>query len=87
MALLEIKKYPEKVLKEKTILVEDIDEHIQRLIDNMIETMYAARGVGLAANQVGVSKRLCVIDVSAVEEEKKPLIVLINPIIIKVEGT
>ena len=87
MALLEIKKYPEKVLKEKTILVEDIDEHIQRLIDNMIETMYAARGVGLAANQVGVSKRLCVIDVSAVEEEKKQLIVLINPTIIKVEGT
>lgn len=86
MSLLEIKKFPEKILKEKTSPVEDIDDHIQRLIDNMIETMYAARGVGLSANQVGVSKRLCVIDVSAVEGENKPLVVLINPTIIEKEG-
>lgn len=86
MALLEIKKYPERILKQKTTPVDNIDDHIQRLIDNMIETMYAARGVGLAANQVGVSKRLCVIDVSSVDEERKPLIVLINPIIIGEEG-
>jgi len=86
MSLLEIKKFPEKILKEKTSPVEDIDDHIQRLIDNMIETMYAVRGVGLAANQVGVSKRLCVIDVSAVEGENKPLVVLINPTIIEKEG-
>lgn len=86
MSLLEIKKFPEKILKEKTSPVEDIDDHIQRLIDNMIETMYAVRGVGLAANQVGVSRRLCVIDVSAVEGENKPLVVLINPTIIEKEG-
>lgn len=86
MALLEIKKYPEKVLKEKAASVGDIDCKIQRLIDDMIETMYAAPGIGLAAPQVGISKRVIVIDVSIREEEKTPLIVLINPKIIKAEG-
>lgn len=85
MALLEIKKYPDKILKEKTSLVKNLDGEIQRLIDDMIETMYATRGVGLAANQVGVPKRLCVIDTSA-REEKRPLIVLINPILVGKEG-
>ncbi|MDI6890999.1 MAG: peptide deformylase [Thermodesulfovibrionales bacterium] len=85
MALLEIKKYPEKILKEKAAYVESIDSDIQRLIDDMVETMYAARGVGLAANQVGVLKRLCVIDTS-IREEERPLIVLINPVIIEKEG-
>ncbi|MEK7712490.1 MAG: peptide deformylase [Nitrospirota bacterium] len=86
MALLEIKKYPEKVLKEKTAPVVDINSSIQRLIDDMIETMYAAKGVGLAANQVGVSKRLCVIDISAADE-KTPLIVIINPEIVEKKGS
>ncbi|MBM4129122.1 MAG: peptide deformylase, partial [Nitrospira sp.] len=71
MALLEIRKYPDKILKEKTILVTNLNGETQRLIDDMIETMYAVNGVGLAANQVGVSKRLCVIDVSA-RGEKRP---------------
>ncbi len=86
MALLEIKKYPEKILKEKAAPVESIDGKLQRLIDDMVNTMYAAPGVGLAAPQVGVSKRLIVIDVSMKEEEKTPLIVLINPEIIEEEG-
>jgi len=86
MAVLEIKKYPERVLKEKTTRVADINGDIQRLIDDMIETMYAAKGVGIAANQVGVSKRLCVIDVSAADD-KTPLIVLINPDIIERKGS
>lgn len=86
MALLEIKKYPEKILKEKAAPVESIDGNLQRLIDDMVNTMYAAPGVGLAAPQVGVSKRLIVIDVSMKEEEKTPLIVLINPEIIEGEG-
>lgn len=85
MALLEIKKFPEKILKEKATPLKNIDSHIQRLIDNMIETMYAAKGVGLAANQIGVSKRLCVIDTS-LKENKRPLVVLINPVIIQKEG-
>jgi peptide deformylase len=85
MALLEIKKYPEKILKQKAASVESIDARTQHLIEDMIETMYAARGVGLAANQVGIPKRVCVIDVN-LKEEKKPLIVLINPLIIEKEG-
>ena len=85
MALLDIKKYPEKILKEKTTSVESIDSHIQHLIDDMIETMHAVRGLGLAANQVGISKRLSVIDTS-IREENRPLIVLINPVIIEKEG-
>ncbi len=84
MALLEIKKYPEKILREKTAPVNGIDGQIQRLIDDMIETMYAAGGIGLAANQVGIPKRLCIIDVS-IKEEQRPLIVLINPLIVAKE--
>lgn len=86
MAIREIKRYPEKVLKEKATPVTDIDGDVQKLIDDMIETMYAAPGIGLAAPQVGVSKRIIVIDVSVKETEKTPLLVLINPEIIRTEG-
>ncbi len=86
MAILEIKKYPEKVLKQRAAAVENIDGNIQRLIDDMLETMYAAPGIGLAAPQVGVLKRLIVIDISHREEEKVPLIVLINPEIMDTSG-
>jgi peptide deformylase len=85
MAILEIKKYPEKVLKQKAKPVTSFDEELQTLIDSMIETMYAAPGVGLAAPQVGKSKRLAVIDISS-REDKFPLIVLVNPVIVTCEG-
>ncbi|MBI4849468.1 MAG: peptide deformylase [Nitrospirae bacterium] len=85
MSVREIVKYPEKVLREKTGPVKDIDSALQNLIDDMIETMYAAPGVGLAANQVGVSKQITVIDVS-LREENIPLIVLVNPEIVHLEG-
>jgi peptide deformylase len=85
MAVLEIKKYPEKVLKKKALPVTSFDKELHALIDNMIETMYAAPGVGLAAPQVGISKRLAVIDVST-KEEKTPLLVLINPVFLSREG-
>ncbi len=85
MAIREIRKFPEPVLKKKAAPVTAFDEDLQRLIDDMLETMYAAPGVGLAAPQVGVSKRLAVIDISSREEEY-PLIVLINPSILKSEG-
>jgi peptide deformylase len=85
MAIREIKKFPEPVLKTKAAPVTAFDEELQRLIDDMVETMYAAPGVGLAAPQVGVSKRLAVIDISS-REEQYPLIVLINPSILKSEG-
>lgn len=63
-----------------------VDDEIHRLIDDMIETMYAAPGIGLAAPQVGVSKRVIVIDVSIREEERTPVIALINPEIKALEG-
>ena len=85
MAILEIRTYPDDVLKKKALPVEKVDKSLQRLIDNMIETMYAAPGIGLAAPQVGVSKRLLVIDISS-KEEKIPLIVLINPEITEADG-
>lgn len=85
MAILEIKKYPEKVLSEKAEPVDVFDSGLRKLIDDMIETMYAAPGIGLAANQVGVLKQVLVIDISA-RDEKTPLLVLVNPEIISSEG-
>lgn len=89
MAVREINKYPDPVLRKKTAPVEVIDEGTQRLIDDMVETMHAASGVGLAANQVGVSLRLAVIDIGGREEgkPKQPLLVLINPEITAQEGS
>jgi peptide deformylase len=84
MAILEIKKYPDDVLKKKATPVENFDSDLHRLIDDMVETMYAASGIGLAATQVAVSKRLIVVDVST-KEEKYPLVVLINPEIIETD--
>ena len=85
MSVREIKKYPDKALREKTHRVTDCDAELDKLIDDMIETMYAAPGVGLAANQVGVSKQVAVIDVG-LRDEKSPLFVLINPEIVNLEG-
>ncbi len=85
MSVLEIRKYPDPVLKKKSLPVVDINGTLQKLIDNMVETMHAAPGIGLAAPQVGKSKRLIVIDVST-REEIHPLIVLINPDIVQAEG-
>ncbi|HTG01726.1 MAG TPA: peptide deformylase [Nitrospirota bacterium] len=88
MAIRTICTYPDPVLKNKTARVEHIDASLNRLIEDMIETMRAAPGVGLAANQVGVPLQLAVIDVSGREEgEKHPLIVIINPEIISQEGS
>lgn len=85
MAVLEIRKYPDEILKKKASPITAIDRNIQKLIDDMIETMYKANGVGLAAPQVGVSKRLIVVDTSS-REENQSLVVLINPKIINSEG-
>ncbi len=85
MAVLEIKRYPDPILKRKARPVEEINGSLQKLIDDMLETMYDAPGIGLAAPQVGESIRLIVVDVSAREEEH-PLIVLINPEIVYTEG-
>lgn len=85
MARLEIKKYPDEVLRKKAEPVKEFDDVLQRLIDDMVETMYMAPGLGLAANQVGVLKQVMVLDVSTGEEESS-LMVLVNPEIVLKEG-
>ena len=86
MGLLKIRTYPDPALRAKAKEVTEIEGALQRLIDDMTETMYAAPGVGLAANQVGVLKQVLVVDVNTREESKYPLIVLINPVIASAEG-
>ena len=81
MAILEIKEYGEPVLREKALPVKEVNPEILNLIKDMAETMYTDSGVGLAAPQVGVSKRIIIID-----GEEDGLIVLINPMIVKSEG-
>jgi peptide deformylase len=89
MALREIRIYPDPVLRNKTARVERIDSTLDRLIEDMVETMHAAPGVGLAANQVGVPLQLAVIDLSSREneEQRHPLLVIINPELIVMEGS
>jgi peptide deformylase len=77
--------YPAPVLRVSTELVKNIDEGIQKLVEKMAETMYAAPGVGLAANQVGALKRVLVYDVSPAEADRS-LSVIINPEIVLAEG-
>jgi len=85
LAVLPIVKYGDPVLRNPTQPVGDIDAALQKLIDDMVDTMYAAPGVGLAANQVGIGKRLTVIDLTV---GKKPgnLHILINPELVEMEG-
>jgi peptide deformylase len=85
MAVLPIRIFPDPVLRQKAMPVEEITPAIQQLIDDMAETMYAAPGVGLAANQVGVLHRVFVIDTAA-EDEPSDLRVFINPEIALKEG-
>ena len=68
---------PDPILRKKSDPVEIVDQNLRKLLDEMLEIMYAAPGIGLAAIQIGIPKRLIVIDVSK-EERKKPLY-LINP--------
>lgn len=83
MALLEILEFPDSRLRTKAKSVQDVDGRIAQLADDMLETMYAAPGIGLAASQVNVHQRLIVIDIS--EDKSKPLI-LINPEIVSMDG-
>ena len=86
MALLDIITYPDPFLKTQTRPVPVVDDAIQKLIDDMAETMYAAPGIGLAATQVGVDQRILIYDISPPETENG-LTVLINPEIVDSGGT
>jgi peptide deformylase len=83
--ILPIRKYGDDVLRHPTEPVTEFDASLHKLIDDMTETMYAAPGVGLAANQVGVSKQLMLIDLS-VGKRPGECYVFINPEIVETQG-
>src|SRR5437763_9806168 len=80
-----IVKYGKEVLEKLATPVASFDGYLEKLVADMFETMYAANGVGLAAPQIGISKRLCVIDVSVGEKPESKL-ALVNPEIVSMEG-
>src|SRR4030043_11009 len=85
MAVLEILKYPHPILRKRSKAVTQIDEEVNKLIDDMRETMYHASGIGLAACQVGVPQRVIVLDVSPMDPQQD-FFALINPEIVSEEG-
>jgi peptide deformylase len=85
MAIRKIVTYPDKILKTKAAPVKAVDDEIRKLVDDMAETMYAAPGVGLAANQIGVPLRVAVVDVEHADNAPR-LFVLINPEIVERSG-
>jgi peptide deformylase len=83
MAILDILHFPDPRLRNKAKPVAQVDDSIRRLVDDMLETMYQAPGIGLAATQINVAKRVVVIDLS--EDKNEPLC-LINPEILEKDG-
>ena len=81
MSLRKILTEPNKVLREKSLSVEKVDKDLQELMDDMLETMYAAPGIGLAAIQVGIPKRVIVLDLTPKDKPRNPMF-FINPEII-----
>ncbi|MGH9382426.1 MAG: peptide deformylase [Thermoanaerobaculia bacterium] len=86
MVHLPIRLYPDPILRQAAAPVETFDDELEELIDDMVQTMHAAPGVGLAAPQIGRSMRLAVVDVSA-GEDPEAVRVLINPEIVEQEGS
>ena len=83
MALRQIRMEDDPILRKKSREVEVVDDRIREILDDMVETMYAGNGVGLSAVQIGVLKRLVVIDT---EYDGRPPIKLVNPVIVKQKG-
>lgn len=81
MSVKKIFTIPDPILKKKSLPIKNVDSSVKKLMNDMLETMYAAPGIGLAAVQVGVLKRVVVIDLSKKEEKKTPLF-FVNPEII-----
>ena len=78
MAIKKILTVPDSILRKKSLFVERVDKEIKNLMDDMLETMYKAPGIGLAAIQIGIPKRIVVIDISKDENKKDP-IYFVNP--------
>ena len=86
MTLRKILTEPNKILRQKSLKVEKVDDDLRKLMDDMLETMYAAPGIGLAAIQVGVPKRVIVLDIAPKDSPKNPMF-FVNPEIIKKSET
>lgn len=84
--VLEIVKMGEEVLHTATEPVTEFDDELRQLVEDMFDTMYSVQGVGLAAPQIGVSKRLFVMDCSS-EDEKRERVVMANPVILEADGS
>jgi peptide deformylase len=82
LAIRLIHRHPHPVLREKAVEVKEITPHVLSLLDDMVQTMYEAEGVGLAAPQVGISKRVIVVDI----KDENGLLKLINPVIVERSG-
>jgi peptide deformylase len=85
MAVLEILKYPHPLLKRPSEKVDRTNEETRKLIQDMIETMYHSNGIGLAACQIGIPRRIIVLDVSPIDPQQN-LFAMINPEVISEEG-
>lgn len=86
MALMKIRTHPDPVLREECAPVSEFGDPLKTLVKDMVETMYANDGVGLAAPQVGVTQQLIVLDVSPEEERGRQVLALVNPVISDQEG-
>jgi peptide deformylase len=86
MSLRPIVVYPDPALFEATRPVERVGDEVRELVQDMVDTMYAAPGIGLAANQISVSRRVCIVDLTA-GERPDSLMVFINPEVKSVEGS
>jgi len=86
VSVLPIRIYPDDVLRQRCPPVERFDDDLRRLVDDMVETMHAAPGVGLAAPQVGVVQRVMVVDLS-VGEDAEQIHVFVNPEIVEEDGS
>jgi peptide deformylase len=78
MAVREILTAPDPALRQRSTAVERVDDALRALMDDMVETMYAAKGIGLAAIQIGVPKRVIVMDLAGEDEERRPRF-FVNP--------
>lgn len=85
MAIRKIVCYPDPILRKETALIEDIDDEIKTLAEDMLETMYENKGIGLAGPQIGILKKIVTVDISGPEKRENPM-VLINPEIYEKQG-
>jgi peptide deformylase len=86
VSVLEIKKFPNRILKQKAAEVSQIAGHTARMLHDMVDTMYIANGIGLAAPQIGVLERVIVVDIDP-ENRGKNLLKIINPVIVESHGS